>query len=152
MIKNRDIQTISNLAQENLGKVYELVDKVVDKFNINFPTQPISYNEIQNKFIAAITDTIGVVITPLLSSVDISINEQTQPKIQIKLDILGAYMDTRTRVSREFYGLLENFLWDLSDIRIDSENDVTENEKENTPEISQASDNTPIEEVEEIVG
>lgn len=144
MIKNEFIKNIQKTATQNIEKLYEIIDKVIEIVQEHYSGSQISYNDVQNTFLVNVNDNSAITITTTISSVEINITSNKKVIINVRLTANDEYAETRARLSEAEKDLFDSFLWSLNNLTIvnDSDSDSDSDKNNNV-----ASDGTVVEEV-----
>lgn len=140
MIKNEFIKNIQKTATQNIEKLYEIIDKVIEIVQEHYNGSQISYNDVQNTFLVNVNDTSAITMTTTISSVEINITSNRKAIINVRLTASGEYAETRARLSEAEKELFDSFLWSLNNLTIVNDSDSDKND-------NVASDGTVVEEV-----
>lgn len=140
MIKNEFIKNIQKTATQNIEKLYEIIDKVIEIVQEHYSGSQISYNDVQNTFLVNVNDSSAITMTTTISSVEINITSNRKAIINVRLTASGEYAETRARLSEAEKELFDNFLWSLNNLTIVNDSDSDKND-------NVASDGTVVEEV-----
>ena len=140
MIKNEFIKNIQKTATQNIEKLYEIIDKVIEIVQEHYNGSQISYNDVQNTFLVNVNDNSAITMTTTISSVEINITSNRKAIINVRLTASGEYAETRARLSEAEKELFDSFLWSLNNLTIVNDSDSDKND-------NVASDGTVVEEV-----
>lgn len=142
MIKNEFIKNIQKTATQNIEKLYEIIDKVIEIVQEHYSGSQISYNDVQNTFLVNVNDNSAITITTTISSVEINITSNKKVIINVRLTANDEYAETRARLSEAEKDLFDSFLWSLNNLTIVNDSDSDSDKNNNV-----ASDETVVEEV-----
>lgn len=142
MIKNEFIKNIQKTATQNIEKLYEIIDKVIEIVQEHYSGSQISYNDVQNTFLVNVNDNSAITITTTISSVEINITSNKKVIINVRLTANDEYAETRARLSEAEKDLFDSFLWSLNNLTIVNDSDSDSDKNNNV-----ASDGTVVEEV-----